>query len=143
MRVSLKHKTIVLIIAALVFLADRTTKLYAQSLPDGTAFVITPHLTFGSFLNPALFFLPAWSAISWIALFVLTALIIFYTLTSATPLHLALTPIILGGASNVFDRFAYGGVIDIVSIGNMMTINLSDLLIIAGIVVLILRPATR
>lgn len=143
MRANLKHKTIILIIVVLAFVADRTIKLYAQSLPDGTAFVIIPVLQFGSFLNPSLFFLPAWRIIPLIAFLVLAVLAILYLTIKDGGLRLNLTPIILGGASNVFDRFAYGGVIDIISLGNIMTINIADLLIIAGIIMFLRQPPPK
>ncbi len=48
--------------------------------------------------------------------------------------HPALILIIIGGASNVFDRLVYGGVIDYIFIIPFAPFNLADGLIVIGIV---------
>ena len=154
---------------------DRLLKGYAQTIPDGTVFSFFPHLEFGYFLNPALFFFPAWRFIPWLAFVVLTILGSFLILSFKRQApnskqysnsnnqnskclgirisnlfgiwdlgfgissRYALLPIILGGASNVFDRFAYGGVIDIIHITGLATVNLADILILVGAILLFRR----
>lgn len=49
------------------------------------------------------------------------------------------TAILLGAASNVFDRITYGGVIDWFGIDRFAFMNGADLLIIGGVVVLCIR----
>lgn len=136
--------------AVVGLVADRILKAYAQGLPEGTAFSFFPGLQFGYFLNPALFFFPAWRWIPWVALVVLAILLGFWVLnlfriSSASwwigfrisrPATLA---VLFGGASNVFDRFAYGGVIDYMNIFGLATINLADTLIFAGLLILIFQ----
>lgn len=129
-------KKIIFLLSLGGFFADRLLKWYAQSLPEsGAAFSLGP-IKFGYYLNPALFFFPAWSWIPWVALVVLIVLATSYVLRS-TSFQKFLFPILLGGISNVFDRFAYGGVIDYVGIFGLATINLADILIFAGLAVLI------
>lgn len=159
----MKHKTWNILVV-LIFVFDRVLKLYFQRLPDGTVFSFLPDLEFGYHLNPSLFFFPAWRFIPWVALMVLIGLVSWYgvgvaarrgvvsrfckfyritTITTPphytgrhTATHTPLLPILLGGLSNVYDRFAFGGVIDYVEILGFATINLADILILAGLVFL-------
>jgi len=133
--------------ALLLFAIDRFLKWYSQSLPEtGTAFSLLPGIQFGRYINPALFFFPAWQWLPWVALFILilllgvTAYHLLRTTSSrvSTPLFATL-PIVLGGMSNVYDRFAYGGVIDYFTFLNMATWNLADVLIGIGIVLFFLN----
>lgn len=127
-------------------IVDRLLKSYAQGLPEGTAFSFFPGLEFGYVLNSGLFFFPAWRFIPWLALAVLITLFVFlighfianWKFEIGNSRHRALLCVLLGGASNVFDRFAYGGVIDYVNIFGLATINLADILIFAGLLILIL-----
>lgn len=125
-----------------ILLLDRALKWYVQSLPEGTVFSFFTGFKFGYFLNPALFFFPAWWWIRWFALGVLIVLAILMAKHChnqfLSPSPYPLVPILLGGASNVFDRFVYGGVIDYVHILGIATINLADILIVGGLI-LILR----
>ena len=126
-------------------IADRMFKRYAQGLPSGEVFHILPGIDFGYYLNPALFFFPAWRWIPWLALVILIAILGFWIwsfirnwkLEIGNSYHQALLPIVLGGMSNVFDRFAYGGVIDYVTIQGVATANLADILILLGVIFLI------
>gem|GEM_PF-1122698 len=156
-----------------IFALDRITKWYAYNLPPGKVISILPGIDFGYFLNPSLFFFPAWRFIPWLALAVLIILILVLLINSkpqapnykeitspksqiptglkfrilnlfgiwdlgfGNSLCWPLISIILGGASNVFDRFAYGGVIDYVNILGIATINLADILILLGLILLI------
>lgn len=137
----MKHRTWSMVAVACVIL-DRVLKWYAQSLPDGTAFSFFPGLDFGYFLNPALFFFPAWRWIPWVALVVLLMLTTYYLLRSTSSRD-TFVMILLGGLSNVFDRFVYGGVIDYVHILGIATINLADILIFMGLLILISQPYVK
>ncbi|MBI2551737.1 signal peptidase II [Candidatus Uhrbacteria bacterium] len=164
----LLRQPLLLSLIVTAFFTDRFLKWYAQSLPEGAIFSFLPGLEFGRYLNPALFFFPAWSWIPWAALAVLITIgIIFINskrqttnykeIPSAKPQILnglkfrilnlfgiwdlgfgiwcrrGLTLVFLGGLSNVFDRFVYGGVIDYVNILGLATINLADILILLGV----------
>lgn len=132
------------------FIIDRVLKWYAQNLPEGKVFSFAPGFEFDHFINPSLFFLPAWRWIPWLALIVLITILGFWILDLfrnwkleiRNSSHQALLPILLGGMSNVFDRFAYGGVIDYVNILGVATINLADILILGGLFLLIFKPKT-
>ena len=131
------------LLAVAGFIADRVLKFIAEHLPPGKVFAFVPGFNFGYYLNPALFFFPAWKFIPYLALIVLIALTSWYGVGIATrsggrhaATYTTLLPILLGGISNVFDRFAYGGVIDYAHILNIATLNLADILILLGLVFL-------
>lgn len=126
-----------------IFLLDRLLKWYVLNLPLGGVFFSLGPLHFGHYLNPALFFFPAWNFLPWLALAALIALLISSFVMSHSPFRRAFLPIFLGGASNVFDRFAYGGVIDYVNILGLATINLADIMIATGILLIILKPYVK
>ncbi|MDO8505340.1 MAG: signal peptidase II [bacterium] len=138
-------------LVVILFFADRLLKWYAQSLPEtGAAFLLGP-FQFGYYLNPSLFFFPAWRFIPYLALIVLGTLSAFviwnfignWKLEIGNLHHQALFFILLGGVSNVFDRFAYGGVIDYVNILHMVTINLADILIVTGLSIVLIQPYVK
>lgn len=133
-----KYRVFVIVVVV-IFVLDRTLKYYAQTLSQGEVFSLGRIFEFGYFLNPSLFFLPAWGFISWLALVVLIILTVSAFHIQDSIFRSNIFPIILGGASNVFDRFAYGGVIDYVYIPRLATINLADILILIGLVGLLLK----
>lgn len=119
------------------FILDRFLKFFVQHLPLGKVVAFLPGLKFGYFLNPALFFFPAWRFIPYLALAVLILLTTYYVLrtTNSSPWLF----ILLGGASNVFDRFFYGGVVDYVGIFGVAAFNLSDVMIFTGLLILMCK----
>lgn len=134
------------ILVVLLFVLDRILKWYAVQIPAPYA---AGFFSFGYYLNPALFFFPAWGWIPWVAFLVLLTISVWWvwliiqcqnTRSQATSyLLLAISAIVLGGSSNVFDRFAYEGVIDYVGILGLATINLADIMILAGLLGLLLN----
>lgn len=50
---------------------------------------------------------------------------------------LASATVLVGAGSNIADRFLYGGVVDYLGLGPFSVVNLADLMILAGIVMLI------
>lgn len=148
----------------IIFISDQVLKYYFRNLLSGEVFSFLPGLKFSYSLNPSLFFFPAWSFIPWLALIILIILVLWYGIGVAarigivsrfsllnrittpphytsryTATHTQLLPIILGGLSNVFDRLAYGGVVDYVEISSIARINLADILILAGLLGLIFK----
>ena len=117
------------IVCVILFVIDRLLKI--QNLPIGEIF---PFLQYST--NNSLLFLPNFAWIPWAALIILIAVIILFI---KNPSSSALIPIILGGASNVFDRFIYGGVIDMIYIPHLFTANIADLLIFLGIAMTIFK----
>lgn len=51
--------------------------------------------------------------------------------------------IMAGGISNLMDRFLYGAVIDLIKIGFLPVFNLADLMITAGLVLVIYQGAIK
>lgn len=52
---------------------------------------------------------------------------------------IAFTLILVGGASNILDRLIYGFVIDYIDLGRFCVFNLADLMIWAGVGILLVR----
>ncbi|OGL64410.1 hypothetical protein A3B21_04955 [Candidatus Uhrbacteria bacterium RIFCSPLOWO2_01_FULL_47_24] len=128
---------LIIALAIIGFILDRILKFVVSHLPLGKVFAFVPRLDLGYYLNPALFFFPAWRFIPYLALVILVVITTYYMLhAKSLPF---LVPVLLGGASNVFDRFAYGGVIDYVHIMGLATINIADILIFAGLILIMLK----
>ncbi len=51
--------------------------------------------------------------------------------------------VLAGAASNLFDRFRWGGVVDYFHVGTLPVFNAADLAIVSGIVLFIARPLVR
>lgn len=125
----MRNYKILAIVSVVLFILDRLLKI--QNLPLGEIF---PFLKYST--NNSLFFLPDFTWIPWIALIILIAVIMLFI---KKPSSYYLIPIILGGASNVFDRFVYGGVIDMIHVPRLFTANIADLLIFLGIITAIFK----
>ena len=48
-----------------------------------------------------------------------------------------------GGVSNLFDRIYYGGVVDYLILFSRSAINLADIMILAGVLLLVLKPGSK
>lgn len=53
--------------------------------------------------------------------------------------RLALFTLIAGASSNLLDRLVYGGVIDYIEIGKLLSFNLADVMIISGGLIFLLN----
>jgi lipoprotein signal peptidase len=142
-----KRLAAVVVSIALVSL-DRIAKWYATAAlpPEGVA--LFPGVRFVFFKNPGLVFSlsvheVAWvvSVIALIALVVVT--IVAWRRSSARVLEprrfAAGISIALGGLSNVTDRLFFGGVTDYLVLFARSAINIADIMILAGIVLLIYK----
>lgn len=125
---------------------DRYLKYQAWSQRSAAPQSLVPGIETGFFPNPTLFFLPVWSGWRFVSLGVLSSLVLFYIVrvvqgkyheSPYTPYaSLGWLLILAGGFSNVWDRWSYGGVIDIVYILGIATFNLADILILMGLLFL-------
>lgn len=139
------------IIAALVFVLDRLTKiLVINSMFLGNSVKVLPdifHITlvlnngaaFGLFKDKNIFFLP-------VSLFVIT-LIILYARRRGSSMYFIMSSalgLILGGAAgNLADRLRYGHVIDFLDFRVWPVFNIADSAISIGVAILVLKVLLR
>ncbi len=143
-----RSQTLLLMGAIAVFALDRIAKYL--SLTMWSARPVTPlpgiHLTF--LLNPGIalsiplhgFFTLA------VVLLLLCGLLVWVVRTFRSGQFLRtvfLLVILLGAASNLLDRLLYGGVVDYLQIVLPTVINLADVMVVAGIILLLVVPRDR
>lgn len=125
-------------VAVLLFAIDRLSKYFVQNLPLGKVFSFWPGFEFGYYHNPAIIFSLKWSGVEWLALFAFIVVGILLIKSLIFHGQASVLFVFLGGASNVFDRFKFGGVIDVLQVGNYLVLNLADVLITIGIVLMLI-----
>lgn len=129
--------------ALLLFCADRALKQYAQySLPPEGVFWIPNLLGLEHYANTGIAFsLPAHRNLVLIA----TAIILFGVIRHVFKERLsvrnivALGFLVLGAASNFFDRLTLGAVIDYLRIGPLSLVNIADGMVVVGIILLMFQ----
>lgn len=120
-------------IALLVFLLDRIFKFAATRTPSGLFGVfVNKNFVFGLGLNNAASFI--------VALFFL---LVFLGYAFKKNKQTAAWFVLLGAISNLTDRIYYGGVLDYLPIGWGGAINLADIMIFSGVIILFLRKEKR
>lgn len=128
--------------AAIALALDRGTKWFAQNrLPeDGISFAFG-FIQFERYMNQA----AALSiSVPKVAILTLTNFILLLVLWYLVEAYrggnmqrtLSLVLIFVGGASNVYDRVVYGGVIDFLALGYFPVLNIADLTILLGLFLL-------
>lgn len=130
-----------LFVVAAIFCLDRLIKYLALHYTTDGVFLFSPHFirfelhkNFGIIAN---FPLPKFLIIA-VSLLIIAFLIFSLLKTPNKKTKIALALIIAGALSNLVDRIIYGYVIDYALILDTSYINLSDLLILAGIIVFVL-----
>ncbi len=131
-----------------VFVLDRALKVFALGRPDDLRIGLGGPVSFAALRNTTILGgieIP-------VALAILLGLVVLAAATwglwrlrkdLGSAAALGVIAIILGGVSNLFDRFAYGAVIDYVVVEHWQSFNLADGLIVLGsmlILVYFLRP---
>jgi lipoprotein signal peptidase len=137
-------RTLAVVLPIAIFALDRLAKWYAfAALPPGRGAVLVSGLSYEYFYNPGL----AFSLFSPIVATVASALAFAALSVFALRHRLAGKPlasrdlwsfvlIALGGASNVYDRLASGGVTDYL-IFFRSAWNIADIMILAGIALMV------
>lgn len=97
---------------------------------------------FSLFINPNIAFsLPLKGVFFYLLLIIIFIILLFNLIKSYNQARilsiLSLSLIIVGGLSNVLDRFQYNGVIDYISVWIFPIFNISDLMISCGVIILI------
>jgi signal peptidase II len=146
MRDGFRGKVRYLLLIAVLLLTDQAVKSYLSSFAQGVIIydlipgvfnirvLINPGIAFGILNNsPGVFI--------WLNSFILIFFIVyFFFMLKRTALYLSFSLIIAGAASNLMDRFIYGGVLDYLNPTFFPTFNLADSYITIA-VFLILKDA--
>lgn len=126
-------------VLAIVVLVDRLCKAAAIAQWSSDPITIVPGVQLSFLLNKGIAFsLPFGGVWLLAATAVLVIGLVMLALRSvrqrAQRITQATVLILLGAASNMADRFLYGGVVDYVHIGFLPFVNVADLLILAGVI---------
>jgi signal peptidase II len=137
------------LLASVVFLADRLTKQWALSLPQGDSVpVLGSYLTWHLSFNEGVAFgmgqhLGSWGWIISLGSLLLTVVVGVWTFSTpyrAWPQGVALACVLGGAWGNLWDRLTLGGVIDFVDMGvqswRFATFNVADMGISLGVMAL-------
>ncbi len=121
-----------------IFIIDRLLKYWTVTELTSKSIIIIPDILHFSYVpNPNLLYilnLPVW---------LISILIIVTMIGLSTVLYsswhrgrqfdvLGISSMLLGATSNIFDRWVYGSVIDMISIPFWSTFNIADLMIVVG-----------
>lgn len=134
------------LLACLVLVADQLMKFFAvQRLPsDGGR--LRSIVDFALHKNYGIAFdlpIPSWIVIPFTLLIIVGAAVALYRFQRDTRITSALVFIILGGIGNLIDRVAYAFTVDYIILFGRSAINLSDLMILGGVIALIVGTRQR
>ncbi len=122
------------IIFLIIFLLDRFLKLFFYHAGRGFYFFKNKNIAFS---------LPFPKNILIILIIIILFFLFFYLLKSYqkknTTLIFSLTLIILGTVSNLIDRLVFGFVIDYINISFFTVLNLADIMIASGVIILVFQ----
>ncbi|MGE5425487.1 MAG: signal peptidase II [Bacillota bacterium] len=135
---------------AMFFIADRLLKTaavkqgyggYMELVGGLLRFRLSPNSGLAFSINSGL------PGLTWLISGVILALLIYLSYLiinkkNQRHLLLPLTFIIIGAISNVLDRILFGAVIDYLDVANLTVLNLSDVLITIGLIVLFIQQTT-
>ena len=146
MKNSFKGKGLYLLLMAVLLVVDQIVKSYLGSFPRGVIIydiipnffnikvLINSGIAFGVLSNLSHVFI-------WLNAFILSSFLVYFLFgLKISSLYFSFTLIIAGAASNLMDRFIYGGVLDYVNFTFFPTFNLADSYITIA-VFLILKDA--
>ncbi|MFC1638653.1 signal peptidase II [Patescibacteria group bacterium] len=125
-------------VAAVFFVLDVLLKRWVMT--DGPAFG-PDWLRFEAFLNEGIVFslpVPAWLHLPIaVAVLLLFVAALVAALAKRHPTATALLFVVLGAVSNMVDRFTYLGTVDYLIFFGRSAVNLADVMIVAGVLLLI------
>lgn len=145
-----RHRAVLSLALIALFVADRAAKWFTLSRlrPDDGFFLLPPYVGLVLERNQGIAYsIPLPLAI----LAVLLALIIVLFVALAVRAYrrgelwgaFALSLVVVGTISNALDRLRYGYVIDYATISRWPVFNIADLMITAGVVILIIQTIRR
>ncbi len=130
------------VLAAILIIIDRLSKIFILKLPDNTGVFESNYLSLKLLINPNLAFslpLPNYLIIFLSALIIIALIYYLIKVIKVKLIYsIALILIITGASSNLFDRLKFGGVIDFISFSFWPTFNFADVYIIIGAIILLL-----
>jgi signal peptidase II len=130
------------LVAALVFVADRVTKnMITSNVPYGTEFAAIDHLVWITNIHnsgAAFGMAPALTLVFMVASVAVSIGLVVYVATHMSPAVVdAVLGLILGGTvGNGFDRIVYGTVTDFVAVHFWPVFNVADSAVSVGVVLL-------
>jgi lipoprotein signal peptidase len=131
---------------------DRFLKWYSFAALPGEGAVLFNGLEYKMFLNSGLVFSLLNNLAALLATLVAAALLALWLASKISadrswlfrPTNLfSVLLVSAGGASNLFDRIAYGGVVDYLILFSRSAVNVADIMILAGVLLLILKPDSK
>lgn len=130
------------VIATICVVADRLLKSYAISVWSRSPLELGFGFGFTFLLNPGIAFSIPFGGTLLLAVTGAVLTLFCWLLWRAVQTRnigtaLACLTVLAGAGSNIADRFLYGGVIDYVSLGSLSVINLADLLVLSGVLLLL------
>jgi lipoprotein signal peptidase len=137
-------------LVAVIF--DRLLKWHSFAALPGEGAILMPGFEYKYFLNSGLTFSLFNNPIAIIASLVAAFALVFWLVWKLrrepswilSPINLAgVLLVILGGASNLFDRFYFRGVIDYLLFFSRSAWNIADIMILAGILLLVLKRDSK
>ncbi len=148
MRVASTQRTIVcLVVVGIVLVADRVCKLIALEVWSQRPVRLLPEVELTFLLNRGIAFgLPALPVLQGA---IITALVVLFVAgvrairRHNTRVATGALVILMGAASNMADRMLYGGVVDYLHIALPSVINLADVLIVLGCLLLATAKETK
>ncbi len=136
-------KLFILFFPITLFIGDRLIKYFAPSISVEGGF-----LSFGFYKNYAgAFSLPIGGALYDLLGIIIIFIFLYFYISALKKKNnlqaLAYAFILLGGASNVFDRLIYGYTIDYANLFNFSFFNIADGMLLGGIILLLLINIRR
>ena len=137
----MKRARLYVIIALIGLIADQVIKYFAQKTPQFVNGVFVFKGSFGLklFLNERFAWgLPASNGLTLAFMLMALALLLWMLARSRQRMRLAPLLLVMAGAvSNIFDRIAYGGVVDYIVVPWGGIVNVADAMIFVGMMLLL------
>lgn len=131
----------------LLFITDRLIKWLALNLLADKSFSFLKIFRLELYLNKGISFsLPLYQPIIYLVNFIFI-LILFSFLIKAYQKRnikaiLGITLMISGAFSNLLDRFSFGAIVDFINLSFLPIFNLADLMILAGVFILVFKKSS-
>ncbi len=125
-------------IGCALLIVDQVIKIFFMASPYGVErFWIFGPVSMNTFLP---FGIPLSHTVFWICALVLWLLCwIWFIAAHHTHERIILFFIIIAGASNLFDRIRWGGVVDYIHIAGISVINMADIVIVGAVIALVIQ----